>query len=208
MVEAAQRYPLQWPHGRKRRTVRKDAQFNKKVDSGKGYLDTKSLSVADAMKRLMDELDRINARNTVLSTNLELRLDGTLRSDRSPPADPGVALYFSLGDKPHCMPCDTYNRVADNIAAIAAHVNATRLIERHGVATVAEMFTGFEALPAPGKADSQQWFHVLGFDTSEPLSEEIIRKRYRRLAMERAGSEHALRELNVARDEALKVWKS
>jgi phenylpropionate dioxygenase-like ring-hydroxylating dioxygenase large terminal subunit len=37
------------------------------------------------------------------------------------------------------MPCDRYTRVADNIAAIAAHIDATRAIERHGVDDCADL---------------------------------------------------------------------
>lgn len=202
-------FPLQWPVNRPRRpnAQRKTATFGKKVDNGTRKR-TDPLTIYDAVKRLQNELDMIGARYPTISTNVETRLDGLPRSDRAAPEDPGVALYFTLGDKPHCMPCDTYTRVADNMAAIAAHMAATRLIERHGVASVAEMFAGFQALPAPGKADSQQWFNVLGFDARAALTEIDIRERYRRLAKERADSEPALRELNVARDEALKAVRS
>jgi len=194
------RYPLAWPAGRPRSVVRRYGRFASAKPSGS----RQDLSIADAIKRLMYELDRIGARNEVISSNVALRLDGMPRSGEPKPIDPGVALYFDLAGKPHCMPCDTYTEVAQNIAAIAAHLEAARAMERYGVATLAEQFTGFQALPAPGKADSQRWRNVLRFNDGTNVSVDMVRERYRELAKEKATSEAALRELNVARDEAVK----
>lgn len=190
--------PLNWPQGRPRRdpTLRRYGRF---TDHG---ID---ISIARAVERLQRELDMLRATNLVLSTNIEARLDGLPRSDRGNPADPGVAVYFDLKGKPMCLPCDTYTQVAQNIAAIAAHVEATRKIERYGVASVQEMFTGFQALPAPGQAESQKWFRVLGFVEGTIPPKEEINARYRELAKKVAGSEAALAELNVARDQALQL---
>lgn len=141
-------YPLTWPAGRPRSTSRKSAPFNKKVHNGR-YMETKSLTIADVVDRLELEIDRLGVRQYVISTNIEPRLDGRPRSGQPQPTDPRVALYFHLGDKPHCLPCDTYDRVADNIAAIAKHIEATR-------ATVAEaaLPTGRPAMGARALADA------------------------------------------------------
>lgn len=203
-------YPLQWPAGRSRKTSRKRATFGKKVHNGR-WQETKDLTVADALGRLQDELDRISARQPIVSTNLETRLDGLPRSGQAEPRDPGVALYFQLDGQPHCMPCDTYDRVADNIAAIAKHIEATRAIDRFGVASVREMFTGFQALPAPGAADSQLWWKVLRV---EPDATEVeVQVAYRRRASDLhpdkpGGSAAAMAELNAARDEALRIVRA
>lgn len=205
-------YPLQWPAGRPRKPAdhRKRASFGKKAYNG-SWMSKSDLSVADALRRLQNELDRLGARYPVVSTNIETRLDGMPRSDRREPDDPGVVLYFDLGGKPHCMPCDTYDRVADNIAAIAKHIEATRAIDRFGVATVHEMFAGFEALPAPGAAHSQQWWIVL--QVQQTATEAEIQSAYRRRAAEvhpdrPGGSAAAMSELNVARDQALKARRA
>lgn len=199
-------YPLQWPAGRRRteRARRKLGRFNRKVDNGR-YLQTKDISVADAVDRLQGELDRIGARLPVVSSNVELRLDGLPRSGQRAPDDPGVALYFQLDGKPHCMPCDTYVKVEHNIAAIAAHIEATRAIERHGVATVSEMFAGFEALPPPGAAE-RPWWEVLGVERG--AGETVVRAAYREKAKAAhpdaaGGSAAAMAALNAARDAAL-----
>lgn len=205
-------YPLQWPTGRPRKSAaaRCNGRFSIKRHNGR-WMETKALSVAEALGRLQDELDRIGARYPVVSTNLETRLDGLPRSGQAEPSDPGVALYFDLAGKPHCMPCDTYTKVAQNIAAIAAHIEATRAIERHGVSSVAEMFAGFTALPAPGQAESALWWNVLRIE--QTASEAEIQAAYRKRAAEvhpdkPTGSAAAMAEVNAARDAGLKARRS
>lgn len=190
------RYPLQWPPGRPRRPYdhRKTGQFKRYGDR---------INIDYAIRRLRDELERIGVRDFVLSTNQELRKDGWPRADRSAD-DPAIAVYFTLADKPHCMPCDTYGRMPDNIAAVAAHIEATRAIERHGVATVAEMFAGFEALPSP--SDERPWRQVFELHREPRVSAAMVEATYRRLARERhpdhGGSDAMMSELNRARDDA------
>lgn len=203
-----QAFPLQWPAGRQRTVSRKSGRFSKKVPTRHGYNQSADLTVADALGRLQEEVDRLGARQYVLSTNLELRLDGLPRSSQPEPRDVGVALYFHLNGKPHCLPCDTFDRVADNIAAIAKHIEATRAIERYGVATMSEMFAGFTALPAPGHEAKRTWREILAVG-SDNVSAELIRSRYRGLAAKHhpdspGGSHEAMSELNRARDEALR----
>lgn len=205
-------YPLHWPAGRPRTAVssRQYGRFNKKQHNGR-WNEAKSLTVADALARLQDELDRIGARYPVVSSNLETRLDGLPRSGQREPDDPGVALYFDLKGEPHCLPCDTYTRVADNIAAIAKHIEATRAIERYGVASIREMFAGFAALPAPGQAESALWWKVLRVE--QTATEAEIQAAYRKRAAEvhpdrPGGSAAAMAEVNAARDEALRVARS
>ena len=159
------------------------------------------ITVAEALKRLQIEVDRIGGRYAVISTNLETRLNGLPRSGQREPADPGVALYFRLAGKPHCMPCDTYTKVAHNIAAIAAHIEATRAIERHGVASVSEMFAGFVALPAP----KSPW-DILGVPPGSSADE--VSRAFRAKAAtshpDKGGSHEAMAELSAARDAALR----
>jgi len=207
-VMSVSAYPLQWPTGRIRNApaARRDGRFSVKRNNGR-WIETKTLTVAEALGRLQDELDRIGARYPVVSTNIETRLDGLPRSGQAEPSDPGVALYFDLSGKPHCMPCDTYTKVAQNIAAIAAHIEATRAIERHGVSSVAEMFSGFTALPAP--VAKRSWREVFGFTPHEPVSptevEYAFRAKAKKAHPDAGGSDAAMAELNAARDDALKA---
>ena len=201
----AEAFPLSWPQGRPRKTARRSAQFGTTKRAGS----KSALTINEAVARLQGELDRLGARHTVLSSNLEPRLDGLPRSGQREPADPGVAVYFQLAGKPHCMPCDTFNKVADNIAAVAAHIEATRKIERYGVSSVAEMFTGFAALPAPG--GRRHWREVLALSNVPVMniSGATIQNAFRHLASKHhpdkpGGTHDAMSELTRARDEALK----
>lgn len=192
MTEA---YPLQWPQGRPRTPEyhRRAGQFRK---------DARNITVREAIVRLQAELDRLDAAHFVLSSNLILNLDGSPRSGQPQPSDPGVALYFQLNGKPHCLPCDTYSRAEQNIAAIAKHLEATRAIERYGVATLTEMFAGFTALPAP-----KAWWQILGVGPNATPNE--IRSAHRAAASkahpDTGGSHAAMAELNAARDAGLRV---
>lgn len=154
-------WPLQWPQYVKRAPYRRSARFHKRGDSG----GLKLLSVNDARQRLQGELDRLGAGNTVLSTNCELRLDGAPRSNQEP-ADPGIAVYFTLKCKQMCMPCDRWDRVADNIAAVAGHIDAIRSIERYGVQSVEEAFSGFKLLAAP-----PHWTAILNLRSDASLAD-------------------------------------
>lgn len=189
-----QRYPLVWPAGKPRTSyyLRKNGSFK---------ADGRSITVDRAFERIDYELERIGGKNPLVSSNVELRVDGRPRMDRSPPSDPGVCLYFDMGGKPHALGCDAYNTVAQNLAAIAAHLEATRAISRHGVATAAEMFTAFVALPPP-----KPWWEVLGVgeNVSLRMAEEAYRILARKAHPDAGGSTAAMAELNAARDAARK----
>jgi hypothetical protein len=59
-------------------------------------------------------------------------------------------VYFKLHGKDRVLACDKWDRVADNIAAIAAHIDAIRRQDRYGVGTIDQAFAGYSALPPPG----------------------------------------------------------
>src|SRR5262245_43668964 len=142
---SAQRYPLAWPVGWRRTKYRGRARFSTiTTRTGVGYTlrDRKALTVYQAVERLMVELDRLGVTNPILSTNVEPRLDGAPRSDRAEPADPGVAVYFQLIGNPQCFACDKWDRVADNIAAIASHSEAVREAEGERIGTAEAAVAG------------------------------------------------------------------
>lgn len=214
MSDQARSYPLQWPPGRKRTQYRNEGRFSsgeRTVNSlGNSHINRRAITINEALTRLQNELDRIGAQYVVMSSNLEQRLDGLPRSNQSNPLDPGVAVYFRLDDKPFCLPCDTYTQVAQNIAAVAAHIKATRDIERHGVANIAEMFSGFKALPSPEM--QRHWRDVLGFRDARSVSRDDVEVRFRQLARERhpdhGGSDSMMAELNLARARATQELQS
>lgn len=195
------RYPLQWPMGWKRTQYRATAKFSK-------Y--DKRLSVADGVQRVLQELERfgVGEADVVISTNVALRLDGLPRSDQAQPVDPGVCVYWQRGkNSMQCMAIDRYDRVADNLAAVAATLDAMRAIERHGGAAILDRaFTGFTALPAPIVAGmARPWWEVLGVERS--ATKDQINAAYRRLASashpDKGGTAERMAEINRARDEGL-----
>ena len=131
------------------------------------WLQSKEISIADGVDRVRAELQRMGIRDydLVISSNLELRLDGLPRSGQREPVDPGIAVYWRDAGETRCMAIDRYDRVADNLAAVAATLEAMRAIERHGGAEILNRaFTGFAALPGPGS--SEHWADVL--DRADP----------------------------------------
>lgn len=196
---AVQRFPLAWPAGwtRTLRHRRTRASFGTK-HSADGRL-----SIFAATDRLEGELDRLGARNSILSTNVSLRLDGRPRSDEEPD-DRGAAVYFAFKGRATVFACDKYDRVADNIAAIAAHIDALRRIERYGVGSLEQALAGYKALPADSAAD---WRQVFGFTPNSTPTLEDLDAAYKRLAKERhpdrGGSDEAMFHLNRSHDFAL-----
>lgn len=198
-------YPLQWPEGWPRARGRKQGQFGKQEwksnGAGSGYNAKADITMADAMKRVRLELERLGvnvADDSIVSTNLKLNLSGLPRGDQGEPGDPGVAVYFQKKNGPmRVIAIDAYTRVRDNLAAIAATLDAMRAIQRHGGAQILERaFSGFQALPAPKK-----WWDIL--EVRQDASRDVIEANFRRLARDRhpdtGGSNQAMAELNEAR---------
>lgn len=160
-----QAYPLAWPAGWPRMSShgRKRAKFSKAGDAqtsahnpNYSWRPKKELSISDGTQRIIAELSTMGIRegNYVISTNLELRNDGLPRSGQRMPDDPGVAVYWTRKGKQQVMAIDLYDRVQDNLAAVAASLSALRAIERHGGAQILDRaFSGFDALPSPDSFD-------------------------------------------------------
>lgn len=192
-------YPLCWPVSRPRTKERKRALFAQRSDNG--LKSTKRLTTAAACDRLSHALELLGADDVVVSTNIKPTLAGWPQGSASQPKDPGVAVYFRLKGKDHCLACDRWDSVADNIAAIAAEIDANRGRERWGVVTLEEAFSGFAALPAKKK-----WWEVLGFPADPGEDWQAVKDRYRELAKvhhpDRGGNADHFAELTAAFDEA------
>lgn len=162
------------------------------------------------MKRVRNELERlgVNSRDDmVVSTNLRLNMQGLPRGDQGAPSDPGVAIYWQKHGQPmRVMAIDRYNRVADNIAAIAATLDAMRAIERHGGAQILDRaFTGFTAI----ENAKSHWTILFGaVEPGRAYSRDDVNAAFRDKARaahpDAGGSDAAMAELNAARDAALR----
>lgn len=182
--QSIEAYPLCWPVGwpRKNSHQRASAKFGQMKNPSYGgvqatYKTRTKLTVAEATQRVLDELHRLGVRerDAIISTNLQLRQDGLPRSGQRKPDDPGVAVYWTKAKAQRCMAIDRYDRVEDNLAAVAATLDAMRAIERHGGAEILDRaFTGFTALPAPGQTTARGWREVFGFAPgSRPTPSEV-----------------------------------
>lgn len=193
--ETVTRYPLSWPVGWKRTAgnQRQRAKFQQRGTD---------ISVWGAVQRLSAEIERLGGRNPILSTNLQTRLDGLPYSNQGNPQDPGAAVYFQLKGQDRCLACDTWNTVAGNIAALAAHIDALRRIDRYGVGTIEQAFAGYAALPAP----AADWRTVFGFGDARLVQLDEVERRYRELAQkahpDKGGTDQEMARLNVAIESA------
>lgn len=220
--ESISRFPLQWPVGWKRTPYgqRRRAKFARvrtsyhasSTPGAQGYTSKQSerLTIGDGTSRLAGELRRMGVRDGdwLISSNVPTRLDGLPYANAAQPQDPGVAVYFRMGAKrePRVLACDAWDRVADNLAAIAGHVEALRAIDRYGVGTLEQAFAGYTAIPA--KTGGADWRSELGFKPDQGVVLEQVEARYRELARQRhpdaGGSHEAMARLNEARDAATK----
>lgn len=193
------RFPLEWPLGwrRSKPSGRIHGAFRTNQTA------SHRLSVTIATARLERELEYLGATNPVLSTNVSLRLDGRPRSDENP-TDPGAALYFSFRGKATVLACDRFLNVADNIAALAAHIDAIRRVERYGVGTIEQALAGYKALPADTAAN---WRAVFGFAADAQPTLDQMDAAYKAMAHERhpdkGGTDIEMSHVNRARDYAL-----
>lgn len=165
MTPQVTRYPLVWPEGWKRTAVdrRKRGRFRRE----KGQI-----GMPSAMRRLEDECRRFGMTGMVLSTNVELNLSGTPHGNRPEPADPGAALYFVRSGQGRVFACDVWTRTADNVAAIAAHLDALRRIDRYGIGTLDQAIAGYAPRLQPAPIE---WWLVLGIGRTNSTRADIDR---------------------------------
>jgi hypothetical protein len=187
-------YPLQWPAGYRRTKshLRERALFKRDRPLGA------------AIRAVTDECQRLGARYPIISSNLAVRLDGLPRAgqgDGDSVGDPGAALYFLLRergkDEQRVIACDRWNRVRDNIYAIAKTIEAMRGLERWGCSEILQRsMQAFAALP-PSAID---WRIVL--DVSDDADLLTVKSAYRKLAAEhhpdRGGDPAQMAKLNAA----------
>jgi len=195
MISNLTSYPLCWPYGWKRTVpgYRTRARFHK---------EWKELSIAQGTRRVLHSLELLGVSDypTIVSTNILLRLDGLPRSDQRNPDDPGVAVYWRKSEKDlyKVMAIDQYNRVADNLAAVAATLEAMRAIDRHGGAQILDRaFTGFLALPVP--EGWREWRDILQINGEVTLA--LAERQYKKLRLEShpdkpSGSHEQMVDLN------------
>jgi hypothetical protein len=205
MAKTEQNYPLAWPDGWKRTSwaSRGHASFMR---------ERQRLAITDGLGRLHAELRRLLGKSelerAVISSNLRVRLDGWPLANQAEPSDPGVAVYFTFANHRTALASDKWNRVADNLAALAAHIECIRGIERYGVGTMEQAFRGYQALEN-FSGGAIPWRRVLGFKDGEAVTLAQAESKYRELMKlyhtDVAGGDHTqAAQLNVAIEQARK----
>lgn len=206
----ATRFPLAWPSGW-RRTPRADRRRAKFTATGQQFNGTtayrvrRQLTAADAIERLSGEMRRLGVidGDWLISSNVELRLDGLPYANRAQPDDCGVAVYFRLKKQDRVLACDSWDRYANHIAAVAAHIECIRAIDRYGVGTLEQAFAGYKALPAKGGRRT-----TLGFAVDQTVTVAMIEAAFRERAKlahpdKQGGSHDAMASLTAAKADGL-----
>lgn len=215
-----QRFPLSWPSGWKRTAYhqRRPAAFHsmktvygsfRQDGTRSTYKQKERLSVGDATERLTGELHRLGATAVIISSNMRVRQDGLPYASQAKQLDdPGIAVYFKLQGKPRVLACDRWNSVADNMAAIAGHIEAIRACDRYGVGTLEQAFTGYAALPANTAVN---WRAVFGFADGKrvtwPDVEDAFRTAARSAHPDAGGTHDQMARLSEAKEFARKEFQ-
>jgi len=188
-------YPLQWPEGRDR------IPANKRLRSP---FRTSFQRAVENVQRSLRGFQRdagVKIEHVVLSSNVDLMNDN--------PADPGAAVWFIMDGQWVAFAVDRFRDVASNVQAIHHIIEARRTELRYGgLEIVRQTFRSFIALPAPAGEKKRTWREILGFSpTYRPGKSEIdfyYKQRAARAHPDAGGSNEAMAELNLARQEAMK----
>lgn len=164
-------YPLSWPIGVLRNKYPSRSQFK--------------TSISAAVKNVQDELRRFGNDSGIKVERVTISSNVTLVDQR--PKDTGVACYFRWDGVDCCLAVDRYQKVEENLQAIAKVIEAERTKLRHGGLNIVKAgMRGFAALPPPkdeatGKLKAP-WWQVLEFDAVPSL--DNAEARYRAMVKE------------------------
>lgn len=158
--------PLQWLPQQQRTKIPKRSNFGNHSAYKSGL-------------ELEKELKLLNAKNVVLSSDLQTKQDGTLCA-RQYNEDAGIVIYFELKGEPKAMACDKWNKPEHNIWALKLSISAIRGLERWGGSEFLDgLFQGFKALPSPENSTimNEQYF-------SDVTNLDHLKLKFNRLAKE------------------------
>lgn len=202
-----QAYPLLWPMDWPRTQYQKNGFQFKRTVQGEHYARKEAWTFASARDAMMSELQRLGARDIIISSNFQLNSYGEPSKNKGTPSDQAIAVYFQLKNRPMVMASDRYTKAENNMRSITLAIQAMRQLERHGGGFMMERaFTGFAALPSPEQ--KRHWSTILGVPAS--ANKEEIETAFKNLARkwhpDVAGPSGAdiMADINQARDQALR----
>lgn len=199
-VYGVEAYPLYWPEGWKRTPAHHRERGRYRV----GFAQTRD--------DLLNELEKLGARDVLISSNIPLRRDGLPYAALTEPPDTGIAIYWTTGprDAPvyRTIACDKYQSTAANLRALCAAIEAFNILRRSGASQVLEQaYKGFAALPSNGE---RPWREVLQLHGTGYTFEQI-KAAYRLLVPthhpDTGGTHEKMAELNAAYEAATKFFK-
>lgn len=130
-------YPLQWLPQQPRTNRPQRSRFGQH-------------STSKAGNYLVAELERLGAKNCIISSNLQERARGGGFYANQRVDDAGVVVYFKLKGSDKAMACDKWDKPEHNLWALYNSISAIRGLERWGGSEFLDgLFTGFKALPSP-----------------------------------------------------------
>lgn len=151
----------------------------------------------DTLVLLGDEIEQLDGEGLVTLQidvqEMDLRLDGMLKTRANVGPFPGVIVSFQSRFGPLQYASDAYERRyagsppgwQANVRAVALALGALRAVDRYGVSKSGEQYTGWKALPSGngfGTADAaEQWLRLRAQDAGASAVDST-REMYRRLA--------------------------
>lgn len=126
---------------------------------------------------LMRECRHLKARSLVMTIDImerDIRLtDGWLKANAKPSSPRVGVLIDRRNDDALAFYCDRYVDWQDNVRAIALSLEALRKVDRYGVTSAGEQYTGWKALPAGGPQMSEaDALAVLASASGMPVTKE------------------------------------
>jgi hypothetical protein len=104
---------------------------------------------SDTLSLLNTELIKLGAHEVVIEADFresDIRLDGLPRANARVPEFPGVRVAFESKHGPLVYQTDTCASWQHNVRSIALGLEALRAVDRYGITSRAEQYTGFKAI--------------------------------------------------------------
>ena len=166
----------------------------------------------DSKKLLRYEVGRLDGERIVVQVALvedDFRVDGTPKL-RAEYYHPGVIVNFESKHGPLRYMTDEFDSWPANLHAVARGLEALRKLERYGISSRGEQYTGWRQLESGGMGREaaiellREWGGLIPLHAEDP---ERIKSAYRRSAQvthpDTGGSEHMFNAVQTARDRLL-----
>lgn len=125
-------------------------RWDRRIDASRPHSPFRA-SYQDTINQLKRECRMLGARDVVVEmaiTETDLRIDGQPYAGIRP-RHPGVIVAFDSKHGPLKYTADKFATWTENLRAIALGLEALRKVDRYGMTSRGEQYTGWKALPSP-----------------------------------------------------------